>query len=66
MITKEYGALEMSEKRYEVVLIRDATTGMESSATHASLDQTKNAILFFEMFGQYSTTSEEIIKGLGV
>ncbi len=64
LITRDYGALEMSKRGYEVVIIRDATTGMESSETHASLDQTRNAILFFEMFGQYSTTSSEMIAGL--
>lgn len=63
LITRDYGLLEMSKLGYEIILVRDATTGMESSITHDSLDQTKNAILFFEMFGQYSITSREIIEG---
>lgn len=65
IITRDYGMLQMSNDRgYQTILIRDCTTGMESRYTHASLSQTEGAILFFEMFGQYSVTSDEIINGL--
>ena len=63
IITRDYGALEMSKRGYQVVLVRDCTTGMEAKHTQASLSQTSGAILFLEMFGQYSVTSEEIIGG---
>lgn len=65
LITRDYGMLQMCNDRgYETILIRDCTTGMESRDTQASLGQTEGAILFFEMFGQYSITSKEIISGL--
>lgn len=65
LITRDYGMLQMSNDRgYETILIRDCTTGMESRYTQASLSQTEGAILFFEMFGQYAVTSDDIINGL--
>lgn len=65
LITRDYGALQMCNNYgYQIILARDCTTGMESKDTHAGLSQTKGAILFFEMFGQYSTTSDDIIKGM--
>lgn len=63
IITRDYGALEMRKRGYQVVLVRDCTTGMEAKHTQASLSQTSGAILFLEMFGQYSITSGEIIAG---
>lgn len=63
LITRDYGALEMSKYGYEIIIVRDCTTGMESSTTHETLAQTNNAILFFEMFGQYSIESQEVING---
>ncbi len=63
MITRDYSGFAMSKRGYEILIVRDGTTGMESSRTHDSLAQTENAILFFEMFGQYSISSDEIIGG---
>lgn len=64
ILVRDYGTLAMSGRGYEVIVVRDATTGMESSETHATLSQTQGAILFLEMFGQYSIASNEIIAGL--
>ncbi len=64
ILMRDYGTLAMSQRGYEVVLIRDCTTGMESRDSHPQLAQTNGAILLLEMFGQYSITSEEIIRGL--
>ncbi len=64
MITRDYSPLAMSKKGYEILIVRDCTTGMESADTHDSLAQTRNSILFFEMFGQYTVTSRELIEGL--
>jgi hypothetical protein len=36
---------------------------MESRETQAGLLQTNGALLFFEMYGQYTVTSNEIING---
>lgn len=63
MITRDYGALQMNYRGYQVSVIRDCTTGMENKATQEKLLQTNGALLFFEMFGQYTVTSDEIING---
>lgn len=65
MITRDYSPLAMGKRGYESIVIRDCTTGMESADTHESLAQTRNAILFFEMFGHYSVTSDEMVQGFG-
>ena len=64
ILLRDYGTVEMSKRGYEVVVLRDCGTGMESFETHDELWQTRGAILFLEMFGKYSVTSEELIAGL--
>ena len=54
----------MSNRGYEIVLVRDCTTGMESFETADQLWQTRCAIQFQEMFGKYSITSGELIHAL--
>ena len=66
ILLRDYGTIEMSNRGYEVVLVRDCTTGMESFETTDQLWQTRAAIQFLEMFGKYSITSNELIHGLGV
>ncbi len=53
----------MTNRGYSVTLLRDCTTGMETRETQSELLQTNGAILLLEMFGQYSVTSDEVIKG---
>lgn len=64
ILVRDYGTLEMSRRGYEVILVRDCTTGMESPESQPTLAQTKGATLFLEMFGQYSVSSKEVIAGL--
>jgi len=64
ILSRDYGTLRMSNRGYQVMLVRDCTTGMESKYTQANLSQTSGAILLLEMFGQYSVASDEIINGL--
>jgi nicotinamidase-related amidase len=64
ILVRDYGTLEMARRGYEVVLVRDCTTGMESRQSQPALSQTNGAILFLEMFGQYSVTSDELRAGL--
>ena len=65
LITRSYSLLQMNiNKGYETVLLRDCTTGMESKYSQATMSQTEGAILFFEMSGQYSITSEEVLASL--
>lgn len=64
VLMRDYGTLAMRRRGYDVILLRDCTTGMESFETHTGLAQTRGAVLFLEMFGHYSTTSDELIAGL--
>jgi nicotinamidase-related amidase len=67
ILTRDYGTVAMSRRGYEIILVRDCTTGMESCQSQATMGQTKGAVLFLEMFGQYSVTSQELrasLKGL--
>ena len=61
---RDYGTLEMGKQGYEIIVLRDCTTGMESYQTHDQLWQTRGAVLFLEMFGKYSITSPELIDAL--
>lgn len=63
IISRDYGATQLTNRGYSVSLIRDCTTGMESKETQPELKQTNAAILLLEMFGQYSITSDEILEG---
>lgn len=63
ILERDYGTLAMSQRGYEVILIRDCTTGMESRETQPTLGQTCGAVLFLEMFGKYSITAAEITAG---
>ena len=64
ILHRDYGTLEMSKRGYEIIMVRDCTTGMESFETHDELWQTRGAILILEMFGKYSISSKELIAGL--
>ncbi|MCK5732873.1 MAG: isochorismatase family protein [Candidatus Latescibacteria bacterium] len=63
MLLRDYGTLAMGKRGYEITIVRDCTTGMESFETHDALWQTRGAILFLEMFGNYSVPSEDLIAG---
>jgi nicotinamidase-related amidase len=64
ILSRDYGTIQMSSRGYEVMLVRDCTTGMETKETQPALSQTNGAILLLEMFGQYSVTAGEVITGL--
>ena len=64
VLVNDYGTLAMSQRGYEVIVIRDCTTGMESRETQSTLSQTHGAVLFLEMFGKYSIVAEDMISGL--
>lgn len=63
VLRNDYATIKMSEKGYQVLVVRDCTTGMETRDTQATMSQTEGAILHLEMFGQYSVTSDEMIAG---
>jgi nicotinamidase-related amidase len=64
ILVRDYGTLQMANRGYSVVIIRDCTTRMESKETQPALSQTNGAILFLEMFEHFSVTSRDIISGL--
>ena len=64
ILLRDYGTLAMCDRGYEVLIVRDCTTGMESAESQAQLAQTEGAILFLEMFRAYSVTSAEVIAGM--
>jgi nicotinamidase-related amidase len=66
ILVRDYGTLQMGNRGYAVVVVRDCTTGMESRETQPTLSQTNGAILFLEMFGHFSVTSGDIISGLPI
>jgi nicotinamidase-related amidase len=64
ILLRDYGTLEMSKRGYEIIMVRDCTTGMESFETHDELWQTRGAVTILEMFGKYSITTDELITAL--
>lgn len=64
ILLRDYGTLAMRRRGYEVILLRDCTTGMEAAWTQADLGQTRGAVLLLEMFGHYSLTGEELRRAL--
>ena len=64
VVLRDYGQLAMCDRGYEVILVYDCTTGMESYESQANLSQTNGTIQFLEMFRAYSVTSDEIIGAL--
>lgn len=64
ILHRDYGTLKMAERGYDVVMIRDCTTGMESFESHDELWQTRGAVQILEMFGKYSITASELLAGL--
>ena len=64
ILLRDYGTLAMRNRGYEVVLVRDCTTGMESYETQAKLRQTNGTVLFLEMFRAYTVTTDELIEGV--
>ncbi|MDA0746289.1 MAG: isochorismatase family protein [bacterium] len=64
ILLRNYGTVEMHKRGYEVIVLRDCGTGMESFESQEGLWQTRGAVMFLEMYGKYSCTSEEMIAGL--
>ncbi len=64
ILHRDYGTLDMSRRGYDVVIVRDCTTGMESAQTHDGLWQTRGSVMLLEMFGKYSVSADELLKGL--
>ena len=66
IINRDYGTIRMRDRGYRIILVRDCTTGMESRETQPTLAQTNGAILFLEMFGCFTVSSDDMLAGLNV
>lgn len=64
LLQRDYGTMAMHDRGYEIIVLRDCTTGMESFETQDNLGQTRGAILFLEMNRKYSILSEELVAAL--
>jgi nicotinamidase-related amidase len=65
VMMRDYGIPAMNARGYETILVRDATTGMESAATVADLAGTRGTIDTIEQFLGYSIATEELVRALG-
>ena len=64
IVMRDYGTYAMHTRGYEVVLVRDCTTGMETCETVGELICTRGQIATLEQFGIYTVTSEQLTKAL--
>ena len=58
---KSYGTRAMKHRGYEIILVRDCTTAIETCDTLANEDITKNAIRDTELNIGYTTSSSKLI-----
>ncbi len=65
IVMRDYGTLAMMARGYDVILVRDCTTGMETHETLADLTCTRGQIATLEQFGVYTVTSEQLGDSLG-
>lgn len=61
VIGRDYGMIAMNDRGYNLILVRDATTGVEFHDTVASLTATEIAVREIETKYAWSTTSNEFI-----
>lgn len=59
---KDYGMRAMKDRGYEIILIRDCTTAVETVDTVEQLDLTKNAVRDTELNIGYTISSSELIE----
>ncbi|MBI3946224.1 MAG: isochorismatase family protein [Armatimonadetes bacterium] len=64
IIGRDYGVRAMGGRGYHIILVRDATTGMETAETVKDLTCTKGTIATFEQFTGYTVTTAELIQAL--
>ena len=64
ILERDYGTRQMSYLGYQIILLCDCTTALETSATFARFEQTKSSIDNLEMWFSTST-SNAVLEGLG-
>lgn len=60
LLVRDYGILPFLRARYEVIVLRDCTTAMETAATLANLTLTQQTHLLIEMIGGRTADSREL------
>lgn len=64
IVGRTYGVTEMHRRGYDVILLRDCTTGMEIQDTLDELVCTRGQIASLEQAGIYTLTSTELTRAL--
>jgi nicotinamidase-related amidase len=64
MVRRDYGICAMQSRGYEVILVRDCTTGMETHETHQEMVCTSGQIATLQQLGVCTVTSEHFVKAL--
>lgn len=64
VVGRDYGMRAMQARGYNVILLRDCTTGIEAYDTVESLALTRAAILEVEMLLGFTSTSEALLEGI--
>ncbi len=64
MISRDYGALNMMRQKFNVILLRDCTTGMETAETREGLLCERGVVATFEQVGIYTMTSGDLVRAL--
>jgi nicotinamidase-related amidase len=64
IIYRDYGIKDMIERGYHGILVRDATTGMETAETHDTMACTEGIIATLEQFGAYTVATDELIESM--
>ncbi len=62
VLFRDYGVRAMGQMGYNILFIRDATTGVEASETVGDLGATRAAVFFIETKVGVSTTAEAFVE----
>jgi nicotinamidase-related amidase len=62
---RDYGMRAMKDRGYNPILIRDCTTAIEVSNTHATLDLSRAAVIDTEVNIGYTTQSSDLLAACG-
>ena len=65
VLNRDYGVLRMKQRGYNIVLIRDATTAIESSETVDGLWATRSVVFSFEVATGVTVTAETFLHACG-
>ena len=64
VVYKDYGIRAMGGRGYNIIILRDCTTGVENSLSLPNLDATKAALQFIELH-HASATAKDLIRACG-